>query len=100
MPLKCIYCFIVVIKHASLCQLNYLTKHIYTYTHTHTHTYTYTHTHTHTHTHTIQIINSTKIETICQKNLRFGTNTLHNLQGHSLHIHRFTPLLKRFIVSS
>ena len=69
MPLKCFYCFIDVIKHASHCQMN--------------HKY---------------IINSTKIGAICQITPRFGTNTLHNLHGHSLHIHCLASLLMRLIV--
>ena len=40
-----------------------------------------------------------KIGAIYQINHRFGTNTLHDLQGHYLHIHCFTSLLKRFIIS-
>ena len=35
---------------------------------------------------------------MCQKNPTFGTNTLHNLQGHYLHISCFTSFLKIFIV--
>ena len=30
---------------------------------------------------------STKLGTVSQINPRFGTNTLHNLQGHSLHMY-------------
>ena len=33
-----------------------------------------------------------------QINPRFGTNTLHNLHGYSLHIHCLTSLLKKLIV--
>ena len=35
---------------------------------------------------------------VSQINPRFGTNTLHNLRGHSLHIHRLTSFLKRLVV--
>ena len=52
MPLKCFYCFIVLIKRVSLCHMN----------------------------------------------PRFGTDTLYNLQGDSLHIICFTSFFKKFIV--
>ena len=76
---------------------------------TYKYTYIYTHiciiyTHTHTHTYTcvkksmIWWILSTKLGAVAQINPRFGTNTLHNLHGHSLHIHYLTSLLKRLIV--
>ena len=39
-----------------------------------------------------------KLGAVSQINPRFGTNTLHSLQGHSLHIHCLTSLLKKLIV--
>ena len=98
----------------------YIHTHIYTYIHTHTHTYTYTHIyihiythiHTHIHTHTyihIYIHTHTGVEksmmnikyqvwSCTQINPRFGTNTLHNPHGHSLHIHCLTSFLKTYCV--
>ena len=70
------------------------------YIHTHIHTYidTYIDTHTHTYTHKNALKNiwwtlSTKLGAVPQINPRFGTNTLHNLHGHSLHIHCLTSEL-------
>ena len=41
---------------------------------------------------------STTLGVVPQINPRFGTNTLHNLHGHSLHIDYLASLLKRLIV--
>ena len=73
----------------------YIYIYIYTYIHTciHAHTYIYTHA-----LKNLWWILSTKLGAVPQINPRFGTNTLHNLHGHSLHIHCLTSLLKRLIV--
>ena len=39
-----------------------------------------------------------KLGAVLQINPWFGKNTLHNLHGHSLHIHYLASLLKRLIV--
>ena len=39
----------------------------------------------------------TKIAAVPEINPRFGTNALHNLNGHSLNIHCLTSLLQRLI---
>ena len=41
---------------------------------------------------------STKLGAVPQINPRFGTNTLHNVHGHSLHIHCLILFLNRLIV--
>ena len=81
------------------------TCHIYIHTYTYIHIQIYTHTHTYIHTyiHTDALENlwwilSTKLVAVPKINPRFGTNTLHSLHGHSLHIRCLPSFLKRLIV--